>query len=175
MGLHKFHFINFTRQNTKWGTFPKGILPCFLDNLWIFFFLFSAVVETHIFSHQKMSQPLIIHATNRLVLYIVPITLLLINASFSWAYLYHIKTLRDAVRTWDAITPSVPHFNSSRRSTLQPTSVRTSIYSTTSPGTIKSQKVCCMSIAELQCVNLTICQWYFTWNQIMVNWNYQNL
>ena len=32
------------------------------------------------------------------------------NAALSCAYVYHVKALRDAVRTWDAITPSVPRW-----------------------------------------------------------------
>ena len=63
----------------------------------------------------KIHQPVIMTATNRLILYLVPITLLIINAALSWVYVHHIKTLRDAVRTWDAITPSVPNSNNYSR------------------------------------------------------------
>ena len=37
------------------------------------------------------------------------------NVALSGAYTHHVKTLRDAVRTWDAITPSVPAHSVSRR------------------------------------------------------------
>ena len=77
--------------------------------------LFLALVETHLFSDHKIHQPVIMTATNRLILYLVPITLLIINAALSWVYVHHIKTLRDAVRTWDAITPSVPNSNNYSR------------------------------------------------------------
>ena len=72
-------------------------------------------METHLFTTHKV-YPVIMEATDRLILYIIPISLLIINMALSWAYTHHIKTLRDAVRTWDAITPSIP---ASRRSTLQ--------------------------------------------------------
>merc|ERR1719510_1592786 len=66
-------------------------------------------------------------ATDRYIIYLVPISLLLVNAGLSWAYVHHIKTLRDAVRTWDAITPAATAAErSSRRSTLQTNSVRSS-------------------------------------------------
>ena len=50
-----------------------------------FFFLFvclsfSALVETHLFSEHHKVNLVILHATNRLILYLVPITLLIINA-----------------------------------------------------------------------------------------------
>ena len=84
---------------------------------------YIALVETHLFTHHKV-YPVIMEATDRLVLYLVPISLLIMNCALSWAYTHHIKTLRDAVRTWDAITPSIPN---SRRSTLLTNRTRTSI------------------------------------------------
>ena len=76
---------------------------------------YIALVETHLFSHRKVPHVIVL-ATDRLFIYLVPISLLIINAVLVWAYVHHMKTLRDAVRTWDAITPSVPT-SMSRRST----------------------------------------------------------
>ena len=77
---------------------------------------YIALTETHLFSHHHKVPHVILYATNRLIIYLLPITLLIINSALSWAYVHHMKTLRDAVRTWDAITPSVPT-SMSRRST----------------------------------------------------------
>ena len=50
-----------------------------------------------------------------MIIYLIPISLLIMNVALSGAYTHHVKTLRDAVRTWDAITPSVPAHSVSRR------------------------------------------------------------
>lgn len=75
-------------------------------------------METHLFSPNYKSNPVILEATNRLILYLIPVFLMLMNAALSWAYVHHIKVLRDAVRTWDAITPSVTS-TQQRRPTVQ--------------------------------------------------------
>lgn len=81
---------------------------------------YVALIETHLFNPSYKSRLVIMEATNRLMIYLVPISLLIMNAALSWVYTHHIKTLRDAVRTWDAITPSIPASRiTSRRSTLQ--------------------------------------------------------
>jgi len=87
---------------------------------------FIALVETHLFSVHKLPNTVIMEATNRLIIYLIPISLLIMNVALSGAYTHHVKTLRDAVRTWDAITPSVPAHSVSRRSTLQTSSDRSS-------------------------------------------------
>ena len=76
--------------------------------------VFIALVETHIFSDTHKVW-LIMNASNRLIIYLIPITLLIMNTALSGAYTHHVKTLRDAVRTWDAITPSIPASSMSRR------------------------------------------------------------
>ena len=79
---------------------------------------FVALVETHLFTGHKLTHsPVIMEATNRLLIYLIPISLLIMHVALSGAYIHHVKTLRDAVRTWDAITPSVPAHAVSRRST----------------------------------------------------------
>ena len=91
---------------------------------------YVALIETHLFSHTRKVPHVILLALNRLFIYLVPISLLIINAALIWAYVHHMKTLRDAVRTWDAITPSVPS-SMSRRSTRTST-VHSSIATTPS-------------------------------------------
>ena len=76
--------------------------------------VFIALVETHIFSDTHKVW-LIMDASNRLIIYLIPISLLIMNTALSGAYTHHVKTLRDAVRTWDAITPSIPASSMSRR------------------------------------------------------------
>jgi len=97
---------------------------------------FIALVETHLFSDtHKLTYFVIMEATNRWIIYLIPISLLIMNAALCGAYTHHVKTLRDAVRTWDAITPSIPASSISRRSTAtatQSSSVRSS--SLVSPG-----------------------------------------
>ena len=77
---------------------------------------FIALVETHLFSDtHKLTYFVIMEATNRWIIYLIPISLLIMNAALCGAYTHHVKTLRDAVRTWDAITPSIPASSISRR------------------------------------------------------------
>ena len=55
----------------------------FMEKLFYFLFVclsFPALVETHLFSEHHKVNLVILHATNRLILYLVPITLLIINA-----------------------------------------------------------------------------------------------
>lgn len=57
---------------------------------YLFIFLsFPALVETHLFSEHHKVNLVILHATNRLILYLVPITLLIINAGNIW-YRFHV-------------------------------------------------------------------------------------
>ena len=59
-------------------------------NFFLFICLsFSALVETHLFSEHHKVNLVILHATNRLILYLVPITLLIINAGNIW-YRFHV-------------------------------------------------------------------------------------
>lgn len=81
----------------------------------ILFIVFSALVEVHLFSASYKSVLVIRWATDRLVIYMIPVFLVILSTLFSFIYVYHVKTLRDAVRTWDAITPAAIH--SSRSTT----------------------------------------------------------
>ena len=55
--------------------------------------VFIALVETHIFSDTHKVW-LIMEATNRLIIYLIPIALLIMNTALSGAYTHHVKTLR---------------------------------------------------------------------------------